>query len=95
MIKRVTALMLRGKGACEDQEAIFQMEWPKGAPVNKATILRAVELRLDVEWAADRFLEAQARDEYKMAIAQAWEKSWEEYRRAKAQALISIIEGDK
>ena len=48
----ITAKLLTQHGACPDQVAIVAREWPKGAEVTEAALLRAVELGLDIAWLA-------------------------------------------
>ena len=60
MIMKITARLLRSKGACPDQVAIFVKEWPEGAEVTLPNCLRAAELGLDFDWAADNLLSLDA-----------------------------------
>jgi len=52
-------------GACPAQLSTFRREWPDGAPLTAATLARARELKLDVEWALSRILSAPLLAEYK------------------------------
>ena len=57
----ITKKMLRG--ACKEQKKIFKAEWPDGAEATLGNVLRAVELRLDLDWGTRLFTPA-ARAEY-------------------------------
>lgn len=74
---RITAQMLRDNKACEPQVNIFEREWPSGVEITEASILRMVELSLEIEWGAETFLTALA---------------WKAHDEATAQALIRAIE---
>jgi hypothetical protein len=89
---KITAKMLEDKGACKDQIDIFREEWPRGATVTKKNALRAVELGLDIYWAAERFLTAAAWAEYEKVEAAArveYNKvtaaAWAEYKKVSAK----------
>jgi hypothetical protein len=91
---RITAEMLREKGARCDQVGIFEEEWPDGAEVTLEHCLRAAELSLDFGWAARQLLPPSARAEYEKASAPAWDEcrkasasAWEVYRKAEIAAL--------
>lgn len=70
-VPRVTATMLRRLGACSDQVATVEREWPNGAPVTVATVRKAYRLGLDVDWLANKVLPALALAEYQRVTA-AW-----------------------
>src|SRR3990167_6754193 len=63
LIDRITVKTL--KAACSEQLDIFRREGPEGAPPTAATLVRARELKLDVEWALSRILSAPLLAEYK------------------------------
>ena len=84
----ITAKMLRAKNACENQVAIFEREWPKGARPTLKNIRRATELGLDVDWFARTFLDAPAWAAYKDARAAAWAA----YKDARAAARVPYKE---
>jgi len=56
-------------GACKDQLDIVLKEWPDGIPLTEEAAERALELKLDIDWAADNLLisEGGKRDEYDSA----------------------------
>lgn len=81
---KITAKMLEEKGACESQIVIFRKEWPKGAIVNKKNALRAVELDLDIKWAAVTFFAVAARAEYEKVR----DATLAEYEKACALAFV-------
>ena len=64
--------MLRAKGACADQLAIFEREWPDGCAVTLDDCHRAVALGLDLNWAAENLLPATAWNAYADAVATAF-----------------------
>jgi len=74
---KITSDMLRCALACGDQLNVFEAEWPNGCTVDETVIHRAVALKLEIDFAARKFLPAPAR------------KTYEE---ARALALIKIIE---
>jgi hypothetical protein len=49
---KITAARLRKEQACEKELAIFEREWPNGVVISREVLLRAVELGLNVSWAA-------------------------------------------
>lgn len=69
---RITTKMLKQVGASCSQLTVFNGEWPDGVDVTKASCLRAVDLRLDVDWAARHLLSGPALAKYKRAIDAAW-----------------------
>ena len=92
----VTAKMLRIKNACEDQAAIFEREWPKGAQPTLKNIRRATELDLNDEWFAKTFLDAAAGAAYEKARDAAWvvykeatAAAWVAYKKARAAAWVA------
>jgi hypothetical protein len=48
----ITVEMLEDAGACSEQVEIFGKEWPEGVEVTEINITRAVELGLELHWAA-------------------------------------------
>jgi hypothetical protein len=46
----ITADMLKGMNACENQIIKFRREWPRGARLFKKNLLRAAELNMDLMW---------------------------------------------
>ena len=92
---KITADMLRERGACEEQVLVFEKEWPKGTDVTLEAALRAVELGLDLEWFAASFLSGEAWEAYQKATApsleaywKAKDTAWEAYEKATAPALV-------
>jgi hypothetical protein len=84
----------RLKGACWEQMALVQAEWPEGIPLTKKAAVRAAELGLDFDWAARTLLPAPAWAEYEKVVAAAlaeYEKvvaaAWAEYEKVVAPAL--------
>ncbi len=95
MIRDLTidAAWLRAHGACERATQKVTDEWPAGAAVTRANLLRAAALGLDLDWLARRVLAAPASAEYERAMAPAWAEyeramapAREEYERATASA---------
>ena len=84
-MKRITAKMLRDAGACNDQVVLFEREWPNGARVTLTNCRRAIELGLNLDWAACRFLPAPGRAVYEQAVAPAW-AAYEQAKAAYEQA---------
>jgi len=68
---KITADVLRRKGACLDQVAIFAAEWPEGIDVTVANMERAVALKLDMSWFG-KLLDKSRRTAYKTACEQHW-----------------------
>ncbi len=80
-------------GACQDQLAIVQKEWPNGIPLTEKTAIRIAELNLDICWAAERLLSWKAFEKYERVRASAWAEckrvrapAWAEYGRVTALA---------
>ena len=76
---KVTVEQLRAKRACTDQVKVFEQEWPDGVEITLEVLQRAVELELDLDWFACRFLPAPALEAYHKATAPAW-KAFQEAR---------------
>jgi len=96
----ITVEMLREYGACSNQLDTFENEWPTGVEVTGETCLRAVELGLDVEWAAINLLPAPHWEAYQKATDSHWEayekatdSHWEAYLKSKAIEFAKICEG--
>lgn len=70
---KVTAKMLKKKGACKGQIKVFKEEWPDGVEVTLDNCLRAEELRLDIYWFASTFLTGKCLETYLKAKAPALE----------------------
>ena len=92
-MKKITARMLRLKGACADHVAIFRREWPAGTTITLTSVRRAQKLDLDLAWFARQFFTASAWAEYAKARASAWAEyekaiasAWAEYEKAIAPA---------
>ena len=68
---QITIGLLEDHGVCENQRQVFATEWPKGCTVTLAVARRAAELGLDLEWAANNLLCAQARSQFVEAVAPA------------------------
>jgi len=89
--KRITVAWLRRRKACENQVSIFGVEWPQGASLSRENLLRAAELKLDLDWLAEEILTPPLRDAYQKAKAplrEAYQKATaplrEAYQKAKA-----------
>ena len=65
----ITAEALLQRVACETQVAVFRREWPDGCEVTEATLLRAAQLGLDLNWFARRFLPGSLWEEYERQLA--------------------------
>jgi hypothetical protein len=87
---KITSEMLKQAKACEEQVSVFEKEWPKGIRVSKKAVLRALELRLDLYWAAQHLLPPAAFDVYDIAEADA-----AEVRRAKIDAASKTYDDKK
>ncbi len=80
--KKITAQMLREKGASCSAVDVFEKEWPAGAFVSLKNIRKAQEINLDIDWFAFHFFTATAREAYNKATATAGEA----YKKATATA---------
>lgn len=74
-------------GACKDQFDIVRAEWPNGIPLTEEALRRAIQLRLDVDWAASRLLSTPALAEYERVRHSAWA----EYERVCATCLLRLL----
>lgn len=81
---RITAAKLRSLGACEDQVAVFEREWPDGLRLTLKACMRFVELYLDIDWAAEHLLPPSLWAAYQKARA----PLWAEYKKARAPLWI-------
>jgi len=97
LIDRITVKTL--KAACSEQLDIFRREWPDGAPPTAATLVRARELKLDVEWALSRILSAALSAEYgrqRAPLSAEYDRQHAalsaEYDRQHAALLVKLIE---
>ena len=61
---KITAEWLRAQHACSKQVETFAREWPAGAGITKANLLRAAALKLDLSWLARRVLAEPASEAY-------------------------------
>lgn len=86
MTDRVLALS-RLKGACKTQLSKIKAEWPDGIPLTEEAAARAVEMGLDIDWAADALLTDAARVEW----GRARDAARAECVRAKAGALLDLL----
>ena len=48
--RRITYSWLSARKACIEQRKVFKAEWPGGADLTEANLLRAAELGLDLDW---------------------------------------------
>ena len=83
---RITADWLRAWGACKEQVAVVEREWPNGARPLLATARKAARLGLDVNWLARRLLPDHAWKEFERAEDELFskyhricDKLWEEW----------------
>ena len=67
-----TAQMLKEEGADCSQVDIFKNEWPDGAELTEANLLRAAELQLSLGWWAQHFLPAPIQSECMCQEALLW-----------------------
>ena len=89
---KITARILKSKGACTDQVALFASLFPKGVQVTEALCLEHAD-KFNWSWAAQKLLPASARAEYERIVASARAEyarteapAWAEYERAEAPA---------
>lgn len=68
---------------CGDQFATVCAEWPNGIPISEASAMRAVNLELDLDWLAHRFLPTPKWVGYRRLR----DAAWEEYERSRDAAL--------
>ena len=72
----VSADLLRKHCAYCRQIATFRQEWPDGCEVTAEIVARAVQLDLDLDWAARHLLTAAALKTYKETNMAAWDTYW-------------------
>jgi hypothetical protein len=93
---QITADMLRAKGACEDQHALFNELFPNGSPKSRRAALTAAKRhagKFDWGWAAKNLLSESAGAQYEAATAPAWAQykaargdAWAQYEAARDAA---------
>ena len=90
---KLTYKELKAKDPCNDQFEIYKANFPNNCKVTKRGILKAVELNLDLDWFANKFLPAPAWKACNKATEPAWEAyqkatepAWEAYQKAIASA---------
>ena len=89
----LTSAMLRSKNACASQVALFEREWPNGMPLDESVVPKIVEMGLDVDWFACKFLTDSAWAEYERVRDSALAEykrvtapAWAEYKRVEVPA---------
>ena len=80
---RITTAWLREQRACPEQIEVFKKQWPEGASITEANLLRAAELNLNLGWLATQILSPSLLAEYRRQSA----PFLEEYRRQIAPFL--------
>ena len=85
---KITREYLVGLGASYEQLDTFSDEWPDGAEITLDNCLRAAELRLNLDWLAEKMFPAPALEAYEQATAPALEA----FEQAKAQALEAYLQ---
>ena len=70
-MKLITKRMLQAKGACANQLAVFEGEWPDGVVPSLEACARAAALRLDLNWFVKNMLSPSAEAAYDAAVAPA------------------------
>ena len=96
---RVTAEQLRAMGACEDQVAIVEREWPRGVPITVPSLRKAFRLGLCVDWFASEVIQANSWTAYDAESYSAWRiyyevgtpDAWATYHAVKATALVPLL----
>ena len=90
---KITREYLEKLGACEEQLDLLFKEFPDGGEVTLEKCLRAAELGISLDWAAETLLSARARKAYEEAHVLAWKAyeevrapAWEAYREVQAPA---------
>ena len=82
----ITPKLLVSLNACEEQYQKFVDEWPDGAEVTVANVLRAIEIDLDLDWFIREFFTPTALDEYERVR----DAALAEYEKATAPALAEF-----
>ena len=86
---KITAEWLRAQHACSKQVETFAREWPAGAGITKANLLRAAALNLNTSWLASHVLSEPAHKAYDAAVATALDA----YRAAMGAAVKAFDAG--
>ena len=93
MMKKITAKMLKDKGACAEQVTLFQKTWPNGVVPSLKALRLANKKGLSLLWFAKHFLSVPANKAYNEAITPAWKAyneaitpAWKAYNEATAPA---------
>ena len=81
---KVTVALLKRKGACATQAALFTELFPKGVEITEEVCVNVAD-KFNWSWAAEKLLSEPANAEYRRATAPAYE----EYRRATALAYAA------
>ena len=68
----ITAAMLEDARACRDQVELFRSTFGESARITLTNCRKAVDVGLDLDWAAACLLQAPASAAYKTATASAW-----------------------
>lgn len=94
---KITAKSLRDEGASCYQVTRFAAEWPEGCEVTEATLLRAAELHLDLDWFAMHFLPDPLWTEYGNQVVSRWYRRqevplWAEYERQVALLIWQLLQ---
>lgn len=93
---RVTAEYLRRLGAFCGALDTVEKHWPDGVPMTVPSLMKALELGLDVDWFALHVLSTPAYDEYERVRAEAASKCAEVVAEALAKyTKVTVTEGDK
>ena len=70
MEHRITLEWLEERNACEKQVEAFRQEWGDSVELTQESLSRAAELKLDLNWLAERYLAGGARRVYDEAMAE-------------------------
>lgn len=104
---KITAALLKEKGACKDDIRAFEKQWPNGCKVTRKNCRIAFNVMgLDVTWAAAELLSIKEFAKYQEVCysAQAkyarrygcWvteERVWAKYRKARIEAFYQAARG--
>ena len=85
MAIKITLDDLCNASACWNQLSIFKAEWPYGCVVNEATIRRAIDLNLDVDWAVGNLASLDLQDKYYTIRTQAKDTFRQEIRKVETE----------
>ena len=95
---KLTEAMLRSHHACEERVVIFALEWPDGCDVTEETLLRAIELGLNIVWFAHEFLAGPLLAEFERQRALLWAEVerqeaalWAEFNRKEAPLWAEVV----